>query len=163
MRRFRSLLLALAALASLAAVAIPAGSAQGVRATRSVGTVRSTGKLTPRLAALAIGRLAGRSRVAQARALSLPETGAGSLARSGNRILVDVLFSSGAARQVNALRAAGARIVTVSSRDQQVTAFVAPSALRAVAAVKGVHTVMESLQPMVSSSTCPQGTVIWAV
>src|SRR5438105_312348 len=65
MRRFRSLLLALAALASLAAVAIPAGSAQGARATRSVRTVRSTGKLTPRLAALASGGLAGRSRAAQ--------------------------------------------------------------------------------------------------
>jgi Subtilase family len=107
------------------------------------------GPLTWRLATLASGRLRGKSASEQAAALSLPSSGGGSLLRSGDRILVDVAFSSGAASHVRDLRAAGARVVFASSRYQTVTVAVTPGRLRSVAAVPGVRVVQEDLSPMV--------------
>ena len=137
------------ALAASAIGLLPASA--GASATRP-----SYGTLTPRLAALASPSLRSKSLAKQARALSVPPHGAGSLLREGERVLVDVSFARHAASRTGDLRAAGARIVNVSRRYQRTTVAVAPAKLRALSRVRGVRSVVEVLTPM-TSSTCPAG------
>ena len=131
---------------------------------------KPNGKLTPRLAALANSAGLPLTHAAQARALSLPAKGAGSLLRRGDRILVDVRVASTSPASARKLAAAGARIVHVSRRYLTVTAAVAPQRLRSLAAVAGVENVQEVLAPMISgarstdggataTATCPSGAV----
>ncbi len=98
-----------------------------------VGAAAAGGHPTEPLAAAgrageAIGALGLRA-PKQARAGPCPE-GPGSLLREGNRVLVYVRFDHGAAASVDALRAAGAKIVNVSRRYQTVTVAAKPAELR---------------------------------
>jgi hypothetical protein len=154
--RFAFALVSVGVLAAIAAPqvsssAAPRPAAGGVSAVPTSKLV--DGKLTPRLAALASPVMRSRSWRARNVALSLPAAGAGSLLRQGDRVLVDVGFVSHAASHVGALRRAGARIEFVSSRYQTVTVAVRPTALHAVAAVRGVRGVQEILTPVVNGSS----------
>ena len=95
------------------------------------------GVLSPRLAELAKPSVRLEPPARQAAMLSVASIGPGSLQREGGRILVDVRYERGAASATEALRAAGARIVSVSRPLQTVTVAAAPASLRAVAAVRG--------------------------
>jgi subtilase family protein len=119
----------------------------------------SAGNLSQRLAELARPAVRSLPRGAQSRRLGLPRSGAGSLRRQGNRVLVDVSYDRGAAAGVASLRAAGARIVNVSRRYQTVTAAVPPADLRRVGALSRVASVKEVLAPLLFA-TCPSGNVV---
>jgi Big-like domain-containing protein/subtilase family protein len=84
----------------------------------------------------------------QALKLDLSPSGPGSLLREGNRVLVDVNYDRGAIAGLDALRAAGARIVATSGKYQTVTAAVSPSSLPAIAAAPGVGSVSENRAPI---------------
>jgi hypothetical protein len=130
-----------------------------------------TGKLTPTLTALArSSRLRHETSRNQARALSLPARGAGSLMRRDGRLLVEVRVTRTSRAQLGAIRRAGGRIVHVSARYATVTAAVGYGSLRPIARLKGVQFVQEVRAPMIAgasapgaapppetSATCPQG------
>jgi subtilase family protein len=139
-----ALALALTA-ASAGAMSVPAGD----------------GNLSSRLAQLAMQPLRSAPPAKQARALGLAPTGPGSLLREGERVLVNVRFGGGAAAGLDALRAAGARVVHVSRRYQGVTAAVRPADLRAVGAVPRVSGVAPILTPLVfAEAGCPSGATV---
>ncbi len=117
--------------------------------TPAAAAAHGGGVLSPRLAALVAPGLRGAAAAEQAEALSLAPSGAGSLLREGNRVLVYVRFESGAAARVDALREAGAEIVNTSAQYQTVTVAVRPADLPAIAAVTGVAAVTEALAPVV--------------
>jgi hypothetical protein len=133
-RRSTVLVLALAAACALAAPA---------------SAMRSTSALSPNLAELAKPSVQGLSHAAQARKLGVAVDGPGSLIREGNRVLVDVRFGHGALARLEAIRAAGGRIVTASSRYQTVTVAIAPYELHELASVRGVSSVGENRAPLV--------------
>jgi hypothetical protein len=121
----------------------------------------SAGSLSARLAELATQPLRSAPPAKQARALSLAPEGPGSLLRDGNRVLVRVGFDTGALAGVDALRAAGARIVNVSQRYQAVTVAVRPADLHAVGAVPRVGGVVPILTPLASAEVgCPSGATV---
>lgn len=120
----------------------------------------SGGDLSARLTELAEPALRSASPAKQAAALSLAAEGPGSLLRTGNRVLVEVRFERGAPAGVDDLRAAGAKIVNVSRRFQTVTVAAKPAELPSLAAVPLVSAATEVLQPFVSASACPSGTVV---
>jgi hypothetical protein len=121
----------------------------------------SDGNLSPRLAELAKPALRSAPPARQARILSLAADGPGSLVREGNRVLVDVRFGQGAAAGVDDLRAAGAKVVNVSSRYQTVTVAAKPAELRALSTVPRVAGATEVLTPITAaSSSCPSGSVV---
>lgn len=115
--------------------------------------------LSPRLAELARPSLRSLPPARQAARLGVPPTGAGSLLRRGGRVLAYVRFERGALARLDALRAAGAKLVDVSRRYQTITVASRPAALRSVAAVPGVAGVTEALAP-VTAATCPSGDVV---
>ena len=99
---------ALAVLLAMSALAIiPGGPATAAGA--------KTGKLSPRLSTLASGASFASPR-AQAKALSLPSTGFGSLVtRTDGRVVVDIRTTDTSAGGVSTLRALGAQIERVSA------------------------------------------------
>jgi hypothetical protein len=118
------------------------------------------GDLSPRLAELAKPSVRSAPRAKQAREVSLPVRGPGSLLREGNRVLVEVRFHRGAMADVDDLRRAGAKIVNVSTRYQTVTVAAKPSELRRLSAIPGALGASPMLTPIVSESTCPSGGVV---
>jgi hypothetical protein len=140
-------------LAALGLAIAPARAANRVPVRgAALGFVRQTGKLSPRLEALA-SPLAHASPRAQAASLSLPAGGPGSLERRpGGRVLVEIRTASTSATTVARLRALGAHVVNVSPAYSTVTAAVADSALGAVAADPDVTAVNEVLQPMIAGA-----------
>jgi len=112
----------------------------------------SRGPLSPRLTELAKPSVRLKSPAKQAAILSVAPGGPGSLLREGNRVLVDVRFDHGAAVSLDALRAAGARIVTVSRRYQTVTVAATPASLHDLADVARVQAVTEDLAPILYGS-----------
>ena len=145
--------------------------AAGVLAAPATAMSSGSGTLSPRLAELAKPSVRARPPAKQAAMLSVAPSGPGSLLREGDRVLVNVRFERGAAASLEALRAAGGRIVTVSRRYQTVTVAAAPASLRAVAAVPGVQGVTEILAPIVygadgaasalpSATTCEGGSAV---
>jgi subtilase family protein len=108
--------------------------------------------LSARLAELAGPALRAAPAGRQDRALGLPSQGPGSLLREGGRVIVDVRFDRGAPA-LDALRAAGARIVQVSRRYRTVTVAARPAAMPALASIAGVGGVTEVLTPL-TSATC---------
>jgi hypothetical protein len=118
------------------------------------------GDLSPRLAELAKPALGSAPLAEQARELSLPAGGPGSLLREGNRVLVDVRFDHGAAAAVEDLRATGAKVVDVSRRYQTVTVAAKPGELANLSDVPRVTGVTEVLAPSIAASTCPSGAVV---
>jgi hypothetical protein len=125
--------------------------------------------LSPLLEELARPGVHSRSAAGQAKALGIAREGPGSLVREGGQVLVEVRFDHGAASRVEALRHAGARVLSVSRRYQTATVAVTPDSLRALAAVPGVQLVSESRTPLLSAprastaavgATCEGGAVI---
>jgi len=138
--------------AALAASAlVPAGAA-------ALATPAAEEGLSARLAELAAPELRSAPHDLQARALSLPQDGPGSLLRNGGRVLVEVRFDSRAAAGVDALRRIGARVADLSRREQTVTVAARPGQLRALTGVPGVEVVSEVLTP-VTRATCPGGAI----
>ena len=165
-------------IANVAAVALLVGVAvlAAIAGTASAATGPRGGALSPRLAALASANVKAKGEVDQARTLSLPAHGPGSLLRSGTRVLVDIRVTADPRRWLGALRRAGARTVFVSRRYRTVTAAVAPASLRSIAAVADVSSVVEDLAPVTAAdsqstppaseplsrrgSSCPSGEVV---
>jgi subtilisin family serine protease len=106
------------------------------------------GPLSPGLAELARPAVRTQPPALQAVALDLARSGPGSLLREGDRVYATVRFDEGAIARLAELREAGARIVSSSQRNQTVTVAVAPTDLRALAAVPGVQSAWESLAPI---------------
>lgn len=106
-------------------------------------------KLSFRLALLAQSPQLGRAAAdEQARALSLPPQGPGSLMHDPQgRLLVNIRMSDVSAGAVQSLGGAGAVVTNVSERDQVVTAFVPADDLDAVANLAAVQSVQEQLAP----------------
>jgi hypothetical protein len=96
-------------------------------------------------------------------ARSLPAAGPGSLVQRAGDVVVDVRAATTSAAQVERLRAAGARVLHVAAELRTITAAVAPTELKAVAAVAGVENVSPELMPVTAASgpapTC-QGAVV---
>jgi subtilisin family serine protease len=105
--------------------------------------------LSPRLAELARPPVQDLSHAAQAKKLGVAVDGPGSLVREGNRVLVEVRFNQGAIARLDALRAAGGRILSASRRYQTVTVAVQPAALHGLADVREVGRVEEVRAPIV--------------
>ena len=70
---------------------------------------------------------------------SLPSEGPGSPLRIGNRVIAEVRFDHGARASLDRLRAAGAKVLSVSRRYQTVTVAARPGRLGALDAVAGVE------------------------
>ncbi len=116
----------------------------------SVG--KPTGKLSPRLDMLANSpALRAANANEQARALSLPPNGPGSLMRDAQgRILVNIRVADVSSNTLQSLRDAGAAITFVAEAYRQVTAFVAVTDLPAIANLSNVENVEEQLSPATS-------------
>lgn len=147
-----------AGIASIAALALAwslfaAGAAEAA-------TQPADGVLSPRLAELAKPSVRNAPPAEQARELSLAPEGPGSLLRDGNRVVVYVGFADGAGTSVEALRAAGAEIVNVSSRYRTVTVAARPAEFRDLAQVSGVVSVRQALAPVAAAAKCPSGNVV---
>jgi hypothetical protein len=126
----------------------------------SAMAMRGSGELAPRLAELAGSALRDASPHAQAKGVGLAADGPGSLARDGNRLLVDVRFDRGALAALGDLRSAGARTVDASGRYQAVTVAAKLSQLREIAAVPGVAGVSPILSPLTAAACPSQGSIV---
>jgi len=113
--------------------------------------VTSSSALSPELEALATPAVRSRSLAGQAEALGLPRESEGGLVRDGGRVVVEARFGSGAAGAVEAVKATGAKVLTVSSRYQTLALSIAPADLPALAAVPGVVAVTPSFAPEVAA------------
>lgn len=111
---------------------------------------RSQSKLSTRLEQLAASRTQTQ---ATANSMSLPENGAGSLAREATgEVLVTIRVRDTTAVTEAALVAAGARITHIARRYNIVTALVMPQQLRQLANLASVIAVNETLRPIVRGS-----------
>lgn len=148
-----------AVLASAIAIAVPATASESDPLHANVTPTTLSGLLpkdapgtnaglSPRLAALANG-LADEPNAVQAAELSLRARGAGSLQRDGERLIVSARADSVDAQLVDALRDAGAEIVSVNANYGTVDLSAAPGDLIAIARVPGIESVSEALAPMV--------------
>jgi subtilisin family serine protease len=115
--------------------------------------------LSPRLVVLSSPQVRSLGVAKQAWRVGLTGSGAGSLLRHGQRVVVDVRFAGGAAARAEALRQAGASIVDVSGEYQTITVAALPGRLPKVAAVPGVLGVQEEITPF-TQAVCPQGVVV---
>ncbi len=104
--------------------------------------------LSPRLAELARPGVRSLPPAGQAERLGLAADGPGSLLRRGGRVLVDVRFAAGTIAALDALRAAGARVLAPSRRYQTVTVAIAPGQLRRLGSVNGVEGIAEKRAPL---------------
>lgn len=147
-RRSRAAISTVATLAFVCALVSPAVLAAPVRP--------GNGDLSSRLAALAKPSVRSVSPAKQARKVGIVREGPGSLLRDGNRVLVEVRFEQGAVAGVDDLRAAGAKIVNVSSRYQTVTVAAKLGELRRLSSVPRVAGATEVLAPIVYESGEPR-------
>ncbi len=109
---------------------------------------KPSGKLSARLTTLATSGLRAASAEEQARALSLPPSGPGSLMRDAQgRLLVTIRMTDLAPAQLQTLRDAGAVITNIAQPYRTVTAFVALGDLTKIAGIATVESVMEELTP----------------
>lgn len=116
--------------------------------------------LSPRLAKLAKPAVRSASDAAQADKLGLAGKGPGSLLRKGNRVLVYVRFERGAVAGLKALRAAGAKAISLSSRYQTATVAAKPAQLPSLGKVSNVAGITEALAPVTAAGPCPSGEVV---
>lgn len=107
----------------------------------------TAGPLAPELAQLGAAAEEGATAEAQSEAAGLPTAGPGSIVREGDRVIVEARFEAGALARVEALEAAGAEVLTASSRYQSVALSVAPEDLAAVSEVPGLDLVTPSREP----------------
>ena len=147
-RRWRAGTVAVAALL-VAGTAVTAGPVAGAATgAPRLATAKPGGALSPRLDALAGAGARAADAASAAATLGLPASGTGSLLRdAAGRVLTEVRVASPDAATVDALAAAGARVVHVAAGHRVVTAYVAPASLRAVGAVAGVEYAEEVLTP----------------
>jgi hypothetical protein len=141
------------ALASLCTAMLPAALGFQLAAPTQFDptTLKAAWPLSARLAMLAQGQ-ATANRAATMRALSLLESGPGSLLTdAAGDPLVYIQLTQIDQRARTALSAAGARILHINDRYGIVTAVVAPHQLAAVAALPGVVSIQEALAPMIRS------------
>jgi hypothetical protein len=120
----------------------------GAAADLSLG---GAGALSPQLSELATASVRTQPRAVQAEAIGLPAEGAGTLVREGGRVVVEARFEEGALAGVEAVEAAGAKVLDVSARYQSLVLSVAPARLHALATVPGVTSVTPSLTPEVAA------------
>lgn len=116
--------------------------------------------LSPRLAKLAKPAVRSAADAVQADKLGLADKGPGSLLRKGNRVLVYVRFERGAVAGLKALRAAGAKTVSLSSRYQTATVAAKPAQLPSLGKVPNVAGITEALAPVTAAGPCPSGEVV---
>jgi hypothetical protein len=135
--------------------------APALRPGSAVATVGTSAdrNLSPRLAKLAKPGVSSASDAVQADRLGLAPEGPGSLLRKGNRVLVYVRFERGAVAGLKALRAAGAKTVSLSSRYQTATVAAKPAQLPSLGSLPNVAGITEALAP-VTASTCPADEVV---
>lgn len=112
-------------------------------------------KLTPRLAALATPAVQQLPSVEQARQLSLPPSGGGSLLRFGSDVLVDVRVTNTSDATLKAIGGVIARIVTVAAEYGIVVVAISPAALPALATLPAVISVAEELAPLSAGASNP--------
>jgi hypothetical protein len=134
--------------AFLAAFLTPALFALAMLAPCGAAAAGAEGSLTPELEQLSTPALAEASPEAQAEAIGLPVEGPGSLSREGERVVVEAHFEEGALQRLEALEAAGAKILVASGQYQTVALSVEPAALEAVAEVPGIAVVAASREPV---------------
>lgn len=115
--------------------------------------------LSPRLLSLASPAVRSLSPVQQSRQVGLAARGPGSLLRHGPRVIVDVRFADGVDGGAEAIRAAGAGIVSVSPRYDTVTAAALPADLPRLAEAPGVSAISEEITPL-TRATCPSGAIV---
>lgn len=109
------------------------------------------GDLSPRLAKLARPAVRSAPEVVQARKLSVPADGPGSLLRRGKRVLVYARFDRAAVAGLPALRRAGAEVIDASRRYQTVTVAAKPTELAALGRLPHVVSVKEALAPVAAA------------
>jgi hypothetical protein len=130
---------------AVTAVSAPSASAP------SVFEPGAYGALSPRLAVLSTGQVAGLTAGSQNTALGLPRTGAGSLLRdSTGATLVYVRVRDTSDATVRRLTERG-RVVDVSAPYGVVTLAVGAGALTALGHTSGVENVVEALTPLIGS------------
>jgi hypothetical protein len=141
---------------ALALLSVAPAAAQAARAQPSADG------LSPRLAELSLPPLRSASHARQARGLGLVSSGPGSLLRHGDRVVVEVHFSSGAVAAAPKLRAAGGKLVEMSRNRQTATVAVAPADLRQLARAPRVQSVNEVLRPLSFAGEfgCPSGIAV---
>jgi hypothetical protein len=135
------------ALAPLAAALLVLGLLVPRAASAAGPLLTASTALSPQLETLATPAVRSKSPAAQAEAIGVPAEGPGSLVREGGRVIVEARFGQGALARVEALKAAGARILLASRRYQSVSLSVEPEDLGSVAAVPGVAAVVPSRSP----------------
>ena len=140
--RSRPSLLIAALLGALAALLAPVASA---------GAAEATPLLSPALATLAEPEVATRSVAGQEAALSLPESGSGSLVRIGGEVVVEAHFDGGAIEAIPAAKEAGAGVIAASRRFQTLSLKVDPEDLDRLAAVPGVVALTAALTPQLAA------------
>jgi hypothetical protein len=114
-------------------------------------------KLVPGLQQIATPTLRSAPPAVQARRLSLPASGPGSLVRLGSRVVVTARVSSTAPAVVQALRRAGAQILTVSARYGMITVAVSPGDLKGIATISGVRSIQPELRPLIATHAADAG------
>ncbi len=116
---------------------------------------KATGKLSARLAKLVeTPALLSGSPEEQARALSLPEQGPGSLIRDAQgRLLVNIRLSDLSAAQLQSLQDAGCVGTTVHAEYHTITAYVAVDDLSNVSDLSAVQSIAEELTPATGGSS----------
>jgi subtilisin family serine protease len=114
----------------------------------AVAAKPATSPLTPELVTLGTAAVAAQPPTAQAEAIGLPTEGPGSLVREGERVIVEAHFEEGALTHLEALEAAGAKVLTASGEYQTVALSVEPEDLQELAGVPGLRTVAPSRTPI---------------
>lgn len=121
---------------------------------------QSSQKLSRRLQLLAQPAVAVQNATTQAQTLSLPVAGPGSLLKSSRgELLVYIRLGAVTEANLQALAAAGARIVHVASAYNTVTAYVSTGNLTNLAQVAGVENIREELTPLIAGTGFPKSRI----
>lgn len=137
--------------ALLACVPVLLGAAFGV-APAAAAAAAEGGPLSAGLGQLPGAAAAGVSPEALSEAAGLPAEGPGSLVREGGRVIVEARFDEGAPARLQALKEAGAKVLTASRGYQTVSLSVAPEDLTALAEVPDVSSLAPARKPTLYES-----------
>src|SRR5947209_7783055 len=149
-RRLRAVRVAVApSIAAAVLLLVFVGAAEATPPKPSV-IAGASEKLVPGLQRLAAPASGALSPAAQARSLSLPAAGPGSMLRLGDKIVATARVSSTSASVVQAIAGAGAQVLAVSARYGTVTFAMPTTNLESVAAVPTVRSVQPELKPITS-------------
>ena len=131
-------------------------------------TASEPDELSARLDLLAAPKLRTAAPDRQARSVSLPTEGPGSLLRDGGELVVEIRVGGDAGERVAGIERAGAEVSAVSREYGLLDASIGEDDLRALGAAPGVRSITEVLTPTISASAgagtrsinpCPTGTV----